>query len=57
MAENTERLEDYGLSKDTRPKTWFSRVGIVGAGSVGTNIAWSVSSKGLRWIFLDNNEQ
>ena len=39
MTENIERLEDYGLSKDNKPKTLFSRVGIVGAGSVGQNIA------------------
>jgi 3-hydroxybutyryl-CoA dehydrogenase len=53
MAENTERLEDYGLSQDTQPKTLFSRVGIVGAGTVGQNIARMVSSKGLDVIFLE----
>ena len=57
MAENTERLEDYGLSKDTRPKTLFSKVGIVGAGTVGQNIARMVSSKGLDVIFLEVNQQ
>jgi 3-hydroxybutyryl-CoA dehydrogenase len=56
MSENTERLEDYGLSKDTRPKTLFSKVGIVGAGSVGQNIARMVSSKGLDVIFLEVNQ-
>lgn len=53
MTENTERLEDYGLSKDTRPKTQFSKVGIVGAGSVGQNIARMISSKGLDVVLLD----
>ena len=53
MTEKTERLEDYGLSKDTRPKTLFSKVGIVGAGSVGQNIARMISSKGLDVVFLD----
>jgi 3-hydroxybutyryl-CoA dehydrogenase len=57
MAENTERLEDYGLSHDTRPKTLFSRVGLVGAGTVGQNIARMVSSKGLDVIFLELNQQ
>ena len=57
MAENIERLEDYGLSKANKPKTLFSRVGIVGAGSVGQNIARMVSSKGLDVIFLDLNQQ
>jgi len=57
MADNTERLEDYGLSKDTRPKTLFSKVGIVGAGTVGQNIARMVSSKGLDVMFLEVNQQ
>jgi len=57
MTENKERLEDYGLSKDNKPKTMFSRVGIVGAGTVGQNIARMISSKGLDVIFLELNQQ
>ena len=57
MAENLEQLEDYALYKDTRPKTLFSRVGIVGAGSVGQNIARMVSSKGLDVILLDLTQE
>jgi 3-hydroxybutyryl-CoA dehydrogenase len=57
MADNTEKLEDYGLSKDSRPKTLFSKVGIVGAGSVGQNIARMVSSRGLDVIFLELSQQ
>ena len=57
MSESIEKLEDYGLSKDTRPKTMFSLVGIVGAGSIGQNIARMVSSKGLDVIFLDVSQQ
>lgn len=57
MAEQTERLEDYGLSKDTRPKTLFSKVGIVGAGSVGQNIARMISSKGMDVIILDLTQE
>ncbi len=53
MSESVEQLEDYALNKDTRPKTLFSRVGIVGAGTVGQNIARMVSSKGLDVVFLD----
>jgi 3-hydroxybutyryl-CoA dehydrogenase len=56
MAEYIEKLEDYGLSKDNKPKTLFSRVGIVGAGSVGQNIARMVSSRGLDVIILDLNQ-
>src|SRR5512133_1892738 len=53
MTEQNERLEDYALSRDTRPKTLFSKVGIVGAGSVGQNIARMISSKGLDVMILD----
>ncbi len=57
MTENIERLEDYGLSKDDKPKTLFSKVGVVGAGSVGQNIARMISSKGLDVVFLEINQQ
>jgi len=57
MAENTEKLEDYGLSHESKAKTMFSRVGIVGAGSVGQNIARMISSKGMDVIFLELNQQ
>jgi 3-hydroxybutyryl-CoA dehydrogenase len=57
MTQNTERLEDYGLSKNTRAKTLFSKVGIVGAGSVGQNIARMISSKGLDVIILDISKE
>jgi 3-hydroxybutyryl-CoA dehydrogenase len=53
MSESIEQLEDYSLFRDTRPRTLFSRVGIVGAGSVGQNIARMVSSKGLDVMLLD----
>lgn len=56
MSDITEKLEDYGLAKETKPKTLFSLVGIVGAGSVGQNIARMVSSKGLDVIFLELNQ-
>jgi len=57
MEEIIEKLEDYGLSSDSKTKTLFSRVGIVGAGSVGQNIARMISSKGLDVIFLELNQQ
>jgi 3-hydroxybutyryl-CoA dehydrogenase len=57
MSESIEKLEDYGLGQDTKPKTLFSLVGIVGAGSVGQNIARMVSSKGLDVIFLEVSQQ
>jgi 3-hydroxybutyryl-CoA dehydrogenase len=57
MTENTERLEDYGLSKENKPKTLFSRVGIVGAGSVGQNIARMISAKGLDVVILEISQE
>jgi len=57
MSVHIERLEDYGLAKDNSPKTLFSFVGIVGAGSVGQNIARMVSSKGLDVILLDLSQE
>ena len=57
MTETKEKLEDYGLGRETKPKTLFSLVGIVGAGSVGQNIARMVSSKGLDVIFLEVDQQ
>jgi 3-hydroxybutyryl-CoA dehydrogenase len=57
MSVNTEKLEDYGLSHESKTKTMFSRVGIVGAGSVGQNIARMISSKGMDVIFLELNQQ
>jgi 3-hydroxybutyryl-CoA dehydrogenase len=57
MAENIEKLEDYSLSHESKTKTMFSRVGIVGAGSVGQNIARMISSKGMDVVFLELNQQ
>jgi 3-hydroxybutyryl-CoA dehydrogenase len=57
MSVNKEKLEDYGLSHESKTKTMFSRVGIVGAGSVGQNIARMISSKGMDVIFLELNQQ
>lgn len=57
MADNVERIEDYGLSKKDRPKTLFSKVGIVGCGTTGQNIARMVSSKGMEVVFLELTDQ
>jgi 3-hydroxybutyryl-CoA dehydrogenase len=57
MSESVEQLEDYALNKDSKPKTLFARVGVVGAGTVGQNIARMVSSKGLDVVFLDLSQE
>ncbi|MFW6370689.1 MAG: 3-hydroxyacyl-CoA dehydrogenase family protein [Bacteroidota bacterium] len=57
MAENiVESLEEYGLSKKARPKTLFSKVGIVGCGSVGQDIARMISTYGIEVVFVELSE-
>ncbi|MBN1415401.1 MAG: 3-hydroxyacyl-CoA dehydrogenase family protein [Bacteroidales bacterium] len=52
-----EPIEHYGLSKKDRPKTLFSKVGLVGCGSVGQNIALMISQKELEVIFIELSEE
>jgi len=52
-----ESLEGYGLSQQERPRTLFSKVGIVGCGSVGQNIALMISQKELEVIFIELSEE
>lgn len=54
MAEKiSEPIEPYGLSKTDRPKTLFSKIGIVGCGSVGQAIARIISCHGIEVIFIE----
>ena len=52
-----EQIENYGLSKKDRPKTLFSKVGIVGCGSVGQSIALLISQKELEVVFIELSEE
>jgi 3-hydroxybutyryl-CoA dehydrogenase len=52
-----EKIEEYGLSKKDRPKTLFSKVGIVGCGSVGQSIALMISQKELEVVFIELSEE
>ena len=52
-----EPIENYGLSKEARPKILFSKIGIVGCGTVGQDLAITASSHGLEVIFLEINEE
>jgi 3-hydroxybutyryl-CoA dehydrogenase len=56
MAINTEPIEQYGLSRKNRPKTLFSKVGIVGCGSVGQAIARILSCRGIEVVFIELSE-
>lgn len=52
-----EPIEKYGLSKQNRPKQLFSKVGIVGCGTVGQNIAMMISQKELEVVFIELSEE
>ena len=53
---NIEPIEGYGLSKKDRPKTLFSKVGIVGCGTVGQAIARIISCRGIEVVFIELSE-
>src|SRR3989304_4288401 len=48
-----ESIENYGLSKKAKPKVLFSKVGIVGCGTVGQSIALMIASKGIEIAFIE----
>ncbi len=52
-----EPLENYGLSKKDKPKTLFSKVGVVGCGTVGQAIARVISCRGIEVVFIEVSEQ
>ncbi len=52
-----EPIEKYGLSKESRPKILFSKIGIVGCGSVGQELAITASKHGIEVIFLELSEE
>lgn len=52
-----ESIENYGLSQKTRSRTLFSKVGIVGCGTVGQNIALLISQKELEVVFIELSEE
>lgn len=52
-----EPIEAYGLSSEDRPKQLFSKVGIVGCGTVGQSIALMISQKDIEVVFLELCEE
>ncbi len=52
-----ESIENYGLSQKAPSRTLFSRVGIVGCGSVGQSIALLISQKELEVVFIELSEE
>ena len=51
-----EPIEKFGLSHKDRPKTLFSKVGVVGCGTVGQNIAIMISAQELEFIELSEDK-
>jgi len=58
MAElKTEPIENYGLHNKIKHSTLFSKVGIVGCGAVGQNLAKMISASGIDVIFIEVSEE
>lgn len=52
----SERLEDFSLGKRKKPKGSIQKIGIVGCGSMGQEIALVTSQAGIDVVFLDTSE-
>ena len=52
-----EPIEDFGLSKKQQQKTLFSKIGIVGCGKDGQNIARIASAHGIEVVFVELSEE
>ena len=57
MSETIEAIEKYGLSKKNQPKSLFSKVGLVGGGSVGQTISRIISASGIEVHFVELSEE
>jgi 3-hydroxybutyryl-CoA dehydrogenase len=58
MAElTTEPIENYGLHNKIKHSTLFSKVGIVGCGTVGQNLAQMISASGIDVVFVEVSEE
>lgn len=53
----SEVLEDYALNEKLRKKESLRKVGIVGCGSVGQEIARIISQSGIDVVFVDVSEE
>lgn len=51
-----EPIENFGLSKKNKSRTLFSKIGIVGCGLVGQNIARVASFYGIEVVFIEVSE-
>lgn len=51
-----EAIEEFGLIKKEKSRTLFSKIGIVGCGIVGQNIARIASFHGIEVVFIEVSE-
>ncbi len=51
-----ESIEDFGISHKNKSKTLFSKIGVVGCGLVGQNIARVASFFGIEVVFIEISE-
>lgn len=51
-----EPIEDFGLVKKDRSKALFSKIGIVGCGLIGQNLARVASFYGMEVVFIEVSE-
>ena len=52
-----EPIEKFGLSKRSRKRTLFSRIGVVGAGKEGSVIAATAALSGIEVVILEPTEE
>jgi 3-hydroxybutyryl-CoA dehydrogenase len=52
-----ESIEDFGLIRKSKSKTLFSKIGIIGCGLVGQNIARVASTYGIEVVFIEVSEE
>ncbi|MFH1161242.1 MAG: 3-hydroxyacyl-CoA dehydrogenase family protein [bacterium] len=52
-----EPIEKYGLSKEARPKVLFSKIGIVGCGTVGQDLVITAAKHGIEIVFLELSQE
>jgi len=57
MAEIIAKLEDFTLSRQEQPKGTIQKVGIIGCGSMGQQIAKTISQHGFDVVCLDIDDQ
>lgn len=57
MSDKVEAIEKYGLSKKNRPKAQFSKIGLVGCGSVGQTVSRIIAASGMEVVFVELSDE